>query len=127
MLRRLAWYVGGDELALRVAPLRGGFEQRVVWDSGEWSRIESEARARSDTTGRGLGLQQVVLPFAKMVMRRLSPGDSTEVASMAVPVRRILGDSLRSGWYRLTVRGEGNVWSAGEFRAGDLELRLPGR
>jgi hypothetical protein len=135
--RKLTWYAGGDEMTLRVAPLRGGFEQRVRWDSGERQRVADEARARRDTLEArewarrdttGARLREVIIATnapAIMVRRTVSPGDSAVVATMVIPVRAILGDSLRPGWYRLTVRGNGNVWSAGPLRAADLELRLP--
>ena len=116
---------GSDALVVRVAPLGGGLKHRVVWDSGKRAPLAAEARARLETTDKTQ--PDVTADDARVVRRKLAPGDSAEVASFVIPVRTILGDSLRGGFFRLTVRGLGNVWEAGELRAADLELRVPRR
>ena len=111
----------GDALVLRAwAP----GARAPAWDSGVW-RQEQAARlaARRDTTSDGRPVVYACAPVAFLV--ELPPGGSGPVTALAIPVRAVLGDSLRAGRYRIDARLGGNGWQAGYIAAGDVELRPP--
>lgn len=121
--RSLMWSARfGDGLVVRITPSGGASSRHAVWDSGERASAAYREKTRGDTTPDGR--QMPILAYDIMVRRVLAPGDSADVVSLSVPVRAVLGDSLPAGRYRLTARGAGNVWEAGELRAGEVELRV---
>jgi hypothetical protein len=112
--------------ALRIYDVeRGG---RLRWDSQEWSRAQAALAAKADSAIWPLGkdTSRVLTGcLASLVTLELPPGKSVELASLAVPIAAVLGDSLPSDRYRLTARAPGAPWRAGERPAGEIQLRLP--
>ena len=111
----------GDGLVLRAS---GAGTRAPTWDSGAWRQAQAtRLAARRDTTPDGRPLVYGCLPFAILV--ELPPRGSGPIAALAIPVRAVLGDSLRAGRYRIEARLGGNGWQAGYLGAGDVELRQP--
>ena len=98
----------GEPLVLRAYPEAGAHRRLApAWDSALWRRATEPAHP-----------DQVC--SAGAVLRILAPGDSTTVATLAIAVRAVLGDSLPAGRYHVTVPS-----GAGELEAGTVELRAP--
>ncbi len=112
-----------DGVVVRAIPIGSS---TATWDSGAWRRAQAaRLAARRDTTPDGRPIQYGTCLLDQLVIE-LAPGDSAHVASLAVPVREVLGDSLPPGRYRIRARLTGNGWQAGELGAGEVELRPAG-
>ena len=99
--------------------------RRVAWDSWAWREAEiTRLNARRDTTRDGHPILHGACTLEQSV-QYLAPGDSADIATFAVPLRAVLGDSLSPGRYGIITRVRGNAWRAGDLSAGEVELRSP--
>ena len=111
----------GDALVARASTVR---TRAPAWNSGAWRQAQAARLAeRRDTTPDGRPLVYRCAPVAYLV--ELPPGGSSPIAALSVPVRAVLGVSLRGERYRIEARLGGNGWQAGYLTAGEVELRPP--
>lgn len=69
--------------------------------------------------------QQACLLY--LARAELAPGDSISPGeyTLHIPVRRVLGDSLSAGRYRISARVAANGSSSGDLDGGEVDLRKP--